>query len=57
MTGYRTQIAAFLVFLTGLLQQTGTAIDIPKDKTGAIMMGLGIAFFLLRKITTGPSKI
>lgn len=57
MTGYKTQLAAFVVFLAGLLQQTGTAIDIPKDWTGATLMGLGVVFFFLRKITNGPSKI
>ena len=57
MTGYRTQLAAFVVFLTGMLQQAGVGIDIPKDWTGALMMGLGVVFFFLRKITTGASKI
>lgn len=57
MTGYRTQLAALLVALTGAAQQFGWGIDIPKDWTGALMMGLGVVFFLLRKTTTGPSKI
>lgn len=57
MTGYKTQLAAFLVVLTGALQQAGIAIDIPKDWTGALLMGLGVVFFILRKVTKGPSKI
>jgi hypothetical protein len=57
MTGWRTVIAAGLVIVAGALQAAGT-VDwialVGADKAGAIVSGIGVAFGILRYITTTP---
>jgi xanthine/uracil permease len=52
--GWRTLAASLAIAVAGVLQSTDWSTLIPPDKTGPVMVVIGVAMALLRMVTDGP---
>lgn len=54
LNGWKTALVAFLVVIFGGLETFTQSIDMSESARGWVTMGIGVAMFALRAVTSSP---